>query len=113
MCSKFFGRALPNENSTFNNDKYVIGRSGYPFQVLAALRFGAAGCCGLSTSIPHAIKTKSINLMESEKIETALLSALSLLNNEVDNIEFDKLKNEYLLVIEQLETALNEIAKDE
>ena len=51
--------------------------------------------------------------MESEKIETSLLSALSLLNNEVDNIEFDKLKNEYLLVIEQLETALNEIAKDE
>lgn len=51
--------------------------------------------------------------MDSEKIEIALLSALSLLNNEVDNIEFDELKNEYLLVIEQLETALNEIAKDE
>jgi hypothetical protein len=51
--------------------------------------------------------------MNTEKIENALLSALSLLNNEVNNIEFDELKNEYLLVIEQLETALNEIAKDE
>ncbi|MCH5598652.1 hypothetical protein [Niabella ginsengisoli] len=51
--------------------------------------------------------------MNSEKIETALLSALSLLNNELDNIEFDDLKNEYLLVIEQLETALKEFAKDE
>ena len=69
--------------------------------------------CGLSTSIPHAIKTKSTKLMDSEKIETALLSALSLLNNEVNNIEFDELKNEYLLVIEQLEKALNEITKDE
>jgi hypothetical protein len=51
--------------------------------------------------------------MNTEKIENSLLSALSLLNNEVNNIEFDELKNEYLLVIEQLETALNEIAKDE
>ncbi len=51
--------------------------------------------------------------MNSEKIVTALQSALSLLNNEVDNIEFDELKSEYLLVIEQLETALNEIVKDE
>jgi len=51
--------------------------------------------------------------MNSEKIETALLSALLLLNNEVGNIEFDDLKNEYLSVIQQLETALKEIAKDE
>jgi hypothetical protein len=51
--------------------------------------------------------------MNSEKIETALLSSLSLLNNEVNNIEFDELKKEYLFVIEQLETALNEIEKDE
>ena len=51
--------------------------------------------------------------MNYKKIETALLSALSLLNNEVDNIEYDELKNEYLLVIKELETALNEIIKDE
>ena len=51
--------------------------------------------------------------MNTKKIEVALLSALSLLNNEVDNIEFDDLKNEYLSVIQQLETALKEIAKDE
>jgi hypothetical protein len=51
--------------------------------------------------------------MEIKIIENALLSALSLLNNEVSSIEFEILKSEYLLVIEQLETALNEIAKDE
>lgn len=51
--------------------------------------------------------------MNAEKIKTALLSALSLLNNEVNNIEFEELKNEYLLVIEQLESAFNEITKDE
>lgn len=47
--------------------------------------------------------------MRTEKIETALQSALSLLNNEVDNIEFEELKNEYLTVIEELETALKEL----
>lgn len=51
--------------------------------------------------------------MNSEKIKAAFISALSLLNNEVSNIEFEELKNEYFLVIEQLETALNEITKDE
>lgn len=51
--------------------------------------------------------------MNSKKIETALLSALSLLNNEVNSIEYDELRNEYLLVIKELETALNEIVKDE
>lgn len=49
--------------------------------------------------------------MNIEKIEKALLSSLSLLKNEVNNIEFDELKSEYLLVIEQLEIALNEIEK--
>lgn len=51
--------------------------------------------------------------MEIKKIENALVSALSLLNKEVVSIEFDILKSEYLLVIEQIETALNEISKDE
>ncbi len=48
--------------------------------------------------------------MDKEKIETALTSALLLLNNEVDNIEFEELQNEYLAVIEQLETALKELS---
>ncbi len=51
--------------------------------------------------------------MEIGKIEIALISALSILNNEVDNIEFDELKNEYLVAIEQIEIALKEISKDE
>lgn len=51
--------------------------------------------------------------MDTAKIKSALLTAHSLLNNEVDNIEFDELKDEYLSVIEQLEIAIREIIKDE
>ena len=51
--------------------------------------------------------------MNIEKIEIALMSALSILNNEVDSIEFDELKNEYISTIEQIENALKEINKDE
>jgi len=47
--------------------------------------------------------------MDKEKIEKAIISALSLLNNEIDNIQFEELRNEYLTVIENLETALNEL----
>ena len=48
--------------------------------------------------------------MNFEKIENAMVSALILLNNEINNIEFEELKNEYLSVIEQLELGLNELA---
>jgi hypothetical protein len=51
--------------------------------------------------------------MNIEKIEIALISALSILNNEVDSIEFGELKNEYISTIEQIENALKEINKDE
>lgn len=51
--------------------------------------------------------------MEKEKIVSAIASALSLLNNEVQAIEFEELKREYLSVIEQLEIALEEINKDQ
>jgi len=51
--------------------------------------------------------------MDIEKIETALLSAIALLNNEVDNILFDDLRFEYLTAIEQLEIALKEIRRVE
>lgn len=51
--------------------------------------------------------------MNTKNIEIALISALSLLNNEVDNIEFEELKEEYLYVIEQIEIALKEINQDE
>ena len=50
--------------------------------------------------------------MEIEKIKLALVSSLFLLNSEVDNIDFDDLKKEYLIVIEQINLALKEI-KDE
>ncbi len=55
------------------------------------------------------VKLKSIKLMDKVKIEIALTSALSLLRNEINNIEFEELRNEYLIVIENLEMALNEL----
>ena len=51
--------------------------------------------------------------MRIENIERALISALSLLESEVDSIEFDELRNDYLVVIEQIEVALKAISKDE
>ncbi|WP_312076732.1 hypothetical protein [Chryseobacterium sp.] len=46
--------------------------------------------------------------MDKEKIQKAIISALLLLNNEVENIEFEDLKKDYLTVIGNLERALNE-----
>ena len=63
--------------------------------------------------LPSLTWHKSIEIMEIEKIENALTSALSLLNNEVESIEYDELKNEYLSVIEKLEIALKAINQDE
>ena len=51
--------------------------------------------------------------MNKEIVQIALQSAYSLLNNEVDSIVFDELKNDYLAVIAKIEIALNEINKDE
>ncbi len=51
--------------------------------------------------------------MKNEKIILAITSALSLLQNEVDAIEFDELQSEYLQVIQNLKTALIELTKDE
>ena len=34
--------------------------------------------------------------MDIEKIKVALTSSLSVLNNEVDNIEFEELQKEYI-----------------
>lgn len=58
------------------------------------------------------INPKEIKLMDKEKIETALISALSLLNNELQCVELDELRDEYLAVIEQLETALKELSQN-
>jgi hypothetical protein len=51
--------------------------------------------------------------MQTDKIENALLSALSLLKEEVKNIEYIELKNEYNLVIDKIKIALNEIEKND
>lgn len=51
--------------------------------------------------------------MKIEEIKQAIVSALSLLENEVESIMLEDLKEEYLSVIKSLETALKEIAKDE
>lgn len=56
---------------------------------------------------------KEIKIMDKDKkIETALISALSLLNNELQCVELDELRDEYLAVIEQLETALKELSQN-
>ena len=51
--------------------------------------------------------------MDLEKVEIAVISALSILRNEVECIEYDELQNEYLSAIEKLEIALDEIRQDE
>lgn len=48
-----------------------------------------------------------------ENVKNAIIHALTLLYNEVDSIELESLKDEYLSVIQRLEMALNEIGKDE
>lgn len=51
--------------------------------------------------------------MKKEILEDALSSALSLLNNEIESVEIDDLKNDYLTVIEKIELAIKEINEDE
>lgn len=51
--------------------------------------------------------------MNKEIIESALISALSLVNNEIESVVVDELKDEYLVVIEKLESALKEVSKNE
>jgi hypothetical protein len=47
--------------------------------------------------------------MNNEIIETALNSALHLLNSELESVSIEELKEEYLQVISQIEKALSEI----
>jgi hypothetical protein len=47
--------------------------------------------------------------MNTELIKIALQSAYQLLSNEIQSIEFKELQNEYLAVIEKLESAIKEI----
>lgn len=47
--------------------------------------------------------------MDTDKIKTALSTALSLLENEIAIIESQDLRSEFLLVIDMLENAIKEI----
>lgn len=49
--------------------------------------------------------------MDKDVINSAILSALSLLNKEIDVIEYEELKKEYQSIIDLLEDALNELKK--
>lgn len=51
--------------------------------------------------------------MEGNIVLSAVQSALSLLNSEVGSIEYEELRQEYLIVIEKLENALSELTKNE
>ena len=51
--------------------------------------------------------------MDLAKIRFALSCAISLLNSEVQAVEFEDLQNEYLEVIENLKEAIEEIDKNE
>lgn len=50
--------------------------------------------------------------MDLEKIQNAIISALYLLRNEVECVEYDQLRMEYLATIKKLEAALEEIRQD-
>ena len=50
--------------------------------------------------------------MNKENIKDALLSALSLLNNEFESIAITELSDEYLTVIQQIENALKELQEN-
>jgi len=47
--------------------------------------------------------------MNNDTIKDALLSALSLLNSEFDSVDDQELREEYLTVIEKIETVLKEL----
>ena len=50
--------------------------------------------------------------MKSLILEDALLSTLSLLNNEIESVMIDDLNEEYLDVIKKVENALKELNGD-
>lgn len=48
--------------------------------------------------------------MRMEILEDALLSALSLLQDEIESVSFDELRAEYQVVIDKIENGLKEIS---
>lgn len=51
--------------------------------------------------------------MKKKLVETALEAAYQLLSDEIQSVELDELRGEYLAVIYKIEIALNEVTKGE
>lgn len=49
--------------------------------------------------------------MNKELISKAIVSAINLISNELDVIEYEDLKNEFSMTLEELNIALNELEK--
>lgn len=51
--------------------------------------------------------------MDLELVKEALESSLSLISEELESVELDELREDYLLVIQKIETALIILEKNE
>lgn len=51
--------------------------------------------------------------MDLDLVREALESSLSLINEEVESVELDELREDYLLVIQKIKTALIILDKNE
>jgi hypothetical protein len=51
--------------------------------------------------------------MDLELVKEALESSLSLISEELESVELDELREDYLLVIQKIETALIILKKNE
>ncbi len=51
--------------------------------------------------------------MDLELVKEALESSLSLITEELESVELDELREEYLIVIQKIETALIILEKNE
>lgn len=49
--------------------------------------------------------------MNKEIVMNAIVSAINLISNELDSIEFDDLRNEYEITLNELNNALEEIKR--
>ena len=50
--------------------------------------------------------------MDLELVKEALESSLSLISEELESVELDELREDYLLVIQKIETALEILEKN-
>jgi hypothetical protein len=50
--------------------------------------------------------------MNKRIIENAILSAMNLISQEIDSIEYDDLRNQFEITLAELDLALKELKKD-